>query len=79
MSDETTTPQPDDAPETGAEESNATVDQAGDDNTPNDAEEPSLAELQAEFERMRDHMLRAVAEADNTRKRAEREIADSRT
>jgi len=83
MSDETTTPQSDDAPDTEMDGADSVVDQAdgpedGEDNASSETQEPSLAELQVEFERMRDHMLRAVAEADNTRKRAEREIADSR-
>lgn len=39
---------------------------------------PSVEELRAELTATRDRMLRAVAEAENTRKRAEREAADAR-
>jgi molecular chaperone GrpE len=39
---------------------------------------PTVEALQAEVAAMRDRMLRAVADADNTRKRAEREAAEAR-
>lgn len=37
-----------------------------------------IAGLQAEIEKLQDKMYRAVAEADNTRKRAEKEVRDTR-
>ncbi len=42
----------------------------------NDAED-SLQALQAEISELKDRMLRALADAENTRKRAERERADA--
>ncbi len=39
--------------------------------------EDSLQSLQAEISELKDRMLRALAEAENTRKRAERERADA--
>lgn len=44
--------------------------------TVSDAED-SLQSLQAEISELKDRMLRALAEAENTRKRAERERADA--
>ncbi len=49
---------------------------------PDDAPEPSLEEqiqaLQAEVQAGKDQALRALAEAENTRRRAEREVNDAR-
>lgn len=43
-----------------------------------EASGPTVEELAAQLSATRDQMLRAVADADNTRKRAEREAADAR-
>jgi molecular chaperone GrpE len=43
-----------------------------------DATEKSFDELARELDEVKDRMLRAVADAENTRKRAEKEIADTR-
>jgi molecular chaperone GrpE len=42
------------------------------------SEAPSVETLQAELAKARDDMLRALAEAENTRRRAERQAADAR-
>lgn len=42
------------------------------------ADTPDLAALQAELAKARDDMLRALADAENTRRRAERQAADAR-
>ncbi|OQW60067.1 MAG: hypothetical protein A4S17_10795 [Proteobacteria bacterium HN_bin10] len=42
------------------------------------ANTPDLAALQAELAKARDDMLRALADAENTRRRAERQAADAR-
>ena len=39
---------------------------------------PDIETLQAELNKARDDMLRALAEAENTRRRAERQVADAR-
>jgi molecular chaperone GrpE len=71
MSDETKTS---DGPNGGAgEAANRPEDQAA-----AAAPTQSAEELAAALAGMRDQYLRAIAEADNTRKRAEREIADAR-
>lgn len=41
-------------------------------------EAPDLAAIQAELAKARDDMLRALADAENTRRRAERQAADAR-
>jgi molecular chaperone GrpE len=43
-----------------------------------ESEAPDFSALEAELAKARDDMLRALAEADNTRRRAERQIADAR-
>lgn len=50
-------------------------------NPANDAAEttPDLAALEAELSKARDEMLRALAEAENTRRRAAREAQEART
>ena len=52
-------------------------DEAADD-APLDGEEASLEQLTAEVAEWRDKAMRAVAEAENTRRRAERETNDAR-
>lgn len=42
------------------------------------AEAPDTAALEAELSKARDEMLRALAEVENTRRRAERQAADAR-
>jgi len=44
-----------------------------------EAETPDVAALQAEVAKARDEMLRALAEVENTRRRAERQAAEART
>jgi molecular chaperone GrpE len=44
-----------------------------------EAQTPDFAALEAELAKARDDMLRALAEAENTRRRAERQVADART
>lgn len=73
MSDETETP---DTPD-GADPSRAPGD-AAEAAAPTDAPSRSPEELAAEYEAMRDQMLRAAADAENVRKRAEKEVADTR-
>jgi molecular chaperone GrpE len=71
MNDETKSSEtPDDvgAPDPAAPDGEAEQQAAG----------PSPEELAAALAATRDQLLRAVAEADNTRKRAEREVADAR-
>lgn len=41
------------------------------------AQDAKLAELQAKHDEMKDNMIRALAEADNTRKRAAKEVEDA--
>jgi molecular chaperone GrpE len=43
-----------------------------------EAETPDVAALQAEVAKARDEMLRALADAENTRRRAERQAAEAR-
>ena len=43
------------------------------------AETPDVEALQAELSKARDDMLRALAEVENTRRRAERQAAEART
>jgi molecular chaperone GrpE len=57
-------------PETEAEETEAPAE----DNSP----EAVIAELTAELDTLRDDRLRALADAQNTRRRAEKEVADAR-
>ncbi|HEY8189285.1 MAG TPA: nucleotide exchange factor GrpE, partial [Micavibrio sp.] len=45
--------------------------------TPINGGSSRIAELEAELSRMKDHMLRALADADNTRKRAVKEREDA--
>jgi molecular chaperone GrpE len=83
MTEET---KPSDAPNAaqGAAQGAAAGAAAGDsaDRRPDEAAQeasgPSVEELSAQIAAMRDQLLRAVADADNTRKRAEREAADAR-
>lgn len=65
MTDENTTPEEDFAREEGL---------IVDDETP----EQAIARLQSEVERWRDQALRAVAEAENTKRRVERELNDGK-
>lgn len=44
----------------------------------NDAEQPQPNAAEAELAKARDDMLRALAEAENTRRRAERQVAEAR-
>lgn len=72
------TPPPHDAANDASpssDETNDAADIAGDAAPSDDA--PALPSVE-EFQSMRDAMLRAVAEADNVRKQAAKEIADSR-
>ena len=57
-------------PDTEAEETEAPAE----DNSP----EAVIAELTAELDTLRDDRLRALADAQNTRRRAEKEVADAR-
>ncbi len=43
-----------------------------------EAQSPEIAALEAELAKARDEMLRALAEVENTRRRAERQAADAR-
>lgn len=43
-----------------------------------EAQAPDFTALEAELAKARDDMMRALAEAENTRRRAERQIADAR-
>ncbi|MEM9685274.1 MAG: nucleotide exchange factor GrpE, partial [Pseudomonadota bacterium] len=52
----------------------ADIEDEEDDRTP---EERRIAELEAEVSKMRDQALRALAEAENTRKRAEKQAQDA--
>jgi molecular chaperone GrpE len=45
--------------------------------TPINGDSSRIAELEAELSRLKDHMLRALADADNTRKRAVKEREDA--
>lgn len=45
---------------------------------PEAAETPDVATLQAELTKARDDMLRALADAENTRRRAERQVTEAR-
>jgi molecular chaperone GrpE len=47
------------------------------DENPSDAENPQLAALEQELQATKERLLRAAAELDNTRKRAEREREDT--
>lgn len=72
--DDRLSPEPDMTPEYDAEE---TPDAA-----PSPIDEPApagnrVAELEAEVARLKDHILRALADADNTRKRAVKEREDA--
>ena len=54
--------------------------QPADDATPQEAADPvqeRIAALEAEAAKFRDQWMRAVADADNTRKRAERDVAET--
>jgi molecular chaperone GrpE len=75
MSDETKTSETSDEIEAGAAKP------APQDERPEraDGPAPTVEELLAELAECRDQVLRAAAEMDNTRKRAAREISDSRT
>jgi molecular chaperone GrpE len=75
MNDETKRPETPN--EQGAPDPAAPVEQAAQAQGP-DPQSPTSEELAAALQASRDQLLRAVAEADNTRKRAEREIADAR-
>jgi len=44
----------------------------------NEAAAPDVAALEAELAKARDDMLRALAEAENTRRRAERQVTEAR-
>lgn len=56
-----------------SDESNAETQTA-----PQSAEAPDVAALQAELAKARDEMLRALADAENTRRRAERTVTEAR-
>src|SRR5688572_24085404 len=59
------------------DESNAQA-QAQPEEAPAQAGAPDIEALQAEVAKARDDMLRALAEVENTRRRAERQAADAR-
>lgn len=56
-----------------SDESNAEAQTA-----PQSADTPDVAALQAELTKARDDMLRALADAENTRRRAERSVVEAR-
>ncbi len=56
------------------DESNAEQQQA----EASESQTPDIATLQAELAKARDDMLRALADAENTRRRAERQVAEAR-
>lgn len=58
-------------------DSNTQPDDQAPENT--EANAPDLAALQADLAKAREDMLRALAEAENTRRRAERQVSDART
>lgn len=62
----------DDAPQGGDETPQG--ESGGGETTPEEA----IAQLTAELDSMRDKLLRALAEAENTRRRAEKEVRDTR-
>ncbi len=79
MSDEDTVPgNGADAKDTATPEAEATAAQADAGAPPADAAS-EICRLEAEVAAMKDKYLRAFAEAENVRRRAEREIADSKT
>ena len=67
MSDETQTPLADDPATNPAAEETAAASQEG-----------RIAQLETELQAAKEQVLRAMAEAENTRKRAEKQIADER-
>ncbi len=83
MNDETKTPENDkpdnDKLETGADAAPSTPGEPEADlAAERAATEKGFDDLARELDAVKDRMLRAVADADNTRKRAEKEIADTR-
>ncbi|MBC7770654.1 MAG: nucleotide exchange factor GrpE [Phycisphaerales bacterium] len=56
----------------------ANAEQQVQDNASPEAATPDVAALGAEVAKARDDMLRALAEAENTRRRAERQVAEAR-
>ena len=56
-----------------SEEANAQIEP-----TPEPAAGPDVAALEADLAKARDEMLRALAEAENTRRRAERQALEAR-
>jgi molecular chaperone GrpE len=62
-----------------SDQSNAQPEDAGDDDAPEAAATADVGALEAELAKARDEMLRALAEAENTRRRAERQTAEART
>jgi molecular chaperone GrpE len=55
----------------------ARAEQQGREGTPPGADAGRIAELEAEVARLKDQALRAMAEAENTRRRAQREIEEN--
>lgn len=62
-------------------ESNAqpNPDTAGEETAPETAQGPDVAAFEAELAKARDELLRALAEVENTRRRADRQAAEART
>lgn len=73
MSDET---QRDDETDLEAEEASVEENQSAEEGEP--TPEQAIEALQAEVDSLRDKMLRAAAEAENTRKRASRDVQETR-
>ncbi len=63
--------------QTDTVDANETAEQAGDDET-NGGDETELEAAQLEIAKLKDAFLRARAEEDNVRRRAEKEVANSR-
>jgi molecular chaperone GrpE len=75
----TTEPKPETAPETDPADGLMPPEDLSDQNpaAPEMAETDRVATLEAELVRMKDHMLRALAETENIRKRAQKEREDA--
>ncbi len=73
---EAATPANDPGPEETPKEAEADAGAAGDAGDPADPE-ARIAALEAELTELKDNALRAMAEAENVRKRAERQVADA--
>ncbi len=84
MSDENThTPSPNGDPEPAANPQAVDADDTGPEAAASDAADDGAAQdgfspLETELADMKDRLMRAMADAENTRKRAEREVADAK-